>query len=110
MATRHQHSPTLLTGNGLGAADGSRPRLMVIVAVASLLLAGCFGSGGTTSPSTRVGPRSINERDPATLLDCGDLRLPITQFPENFNPLWAGTPPDYASLVKAASYPRPTDH
>jgi peptide/nickel transport system substrate-binding protein len=79
---------------------------MVIGSVALLVLAGCTGSESVPSSGTKSTLRSINERDPATLMDCGDLRLPITQFPMHLNPLWAGTPADYAGLVKAASYPR----
>ncbi|HEY2450344.1 MAG TPA: ABC transporter family substrate-binding protein, partial [Mycobacterium sp.] len=38
--------------------------------------------------AVRVGTSSdINPQDPATLRDGGDLRLPLTAFPENFNGL-----------------------
>ncbi|AGB26710.1 ABC-type dipeptide transport system, periplasmic component (plasmid) [Mycobacterium sp. JS623] len=88
-------------------AEWKAPRaLAVTVAAVTLLLTGCSGSGGATSADSQAALRSINDRDPTTLMDCGDLRLPITQFPKNFNPLWAGTPSDFANLMRAASYPR----
>ena len=38
--------------------------------------------------TTRIGSTSdINPRDPATLRDGGNLRLPLTSFPDNFNEL-----------------------
>lgn len=68
-----------------------RARKIAALAVASvLLLAGC-STGYQALPETRaaqLGARSdMNPQDPATLRDGGDLRLPLTAFPDNFNQL-----------------------
>ncbi|PLV48775.1 hypothetical protein X011_15415 [Mycobacterium tuberculosis variant microti OV254] len=55
-----------------------------------LLVAGC-STGYQALPETRaaqLGARSdMNPQDPTTLRDGGDLRLPLTAFPDNFNEL-----------------------
>jgi peptide/nickel transport system substrate-binding protein len=73
--------------------------------VAVLMLAGC--SGGTPEPpsaggNAEVGNSSdINPQDPASLLQGGSLRLALTAYPSNFNPLHIdGNQADFANLLK----------
>nr|WP_313901990.1 ABC transporter family substrate-binding protein [Mycobacterium tilburgii] len=70
-----------------------------------LVAAGC-SSGYQELPKTRaaqLGARSdINPQDPATLRDGGDLRLPLTGFPDNFNELNIdGNTSDTAAVLRA---------
>jgi peptide/nickel transport system substrate-binding protein len=69
-----------------------------------VLLAGCNPFGHNTTPVDTAFSSDINERDPATLADGGDLRLPIAQYPATFNPLDFTNPSQYA-LFAAAAYP-----
>ncbi len=66
-----------------------RPALLALAA--GLLVAGCSAvppRAGPPTAGTQVGTVSdINPRDPTTLRDGGDLRLALTEFPPNFNPL-----------------------
>lgn len=68
-----------------------RARKIAALAVASVLLVAGCSTGYQALPETRaaqLGARSdINPQDPATLRDGGDLRLPLTAFPDNFNQL-----------------------
>lgn len=70
------------------SASTRRPALLALAAC--LTIAGC-APGYPVAPPTgaaRIGTVSdINRRDPATLRDGGDLRLALTEFPPNFNPL-----------------------
>ncbi|PRC43266.1 hypothetical protein C6A85_000000106230 [Mycobacterium sp. ITM-2017-0098] len=64
-------------------------RLLAVGSVAVLVLAGC-SSGDTSVPSAggnaEMGATAdINPQDPATLQQGGNLRLPLTGFPPNFN-------------------------
>ncbi|MGO9385330.1 MAG: ABC transporter family substrate-binding protein [Mycobacterium sp.] len=65
-------------------------RLALLALVAILVVTGC-SNGYQDLPearAARVGTTSdINPRDPATLRDGGNLRLPLTSFPDNFNEL-----------------------
>ncbi len=56
-----------------------------------------------SGPATTVGATSdINPQNPAILRDGGDLRLPLTEFPSNFNTLHIdGNSADVASMLKA---------
>ncbi len=69
------------------------------------MLAGCFG--GTPEPprvggDAEVGNSSdINPQDPALLRQGGNLRLALTAFPSNFNPLHIdGNQADFGNLLK----------
>lgn len=66
-------------------------RKIAALAVASVLLVAGCSTGYQALPETRaaqLGARSdMNPQDPATLRDGGDLRLPLTAFPDNFNQL-----------------------
>ncbi|WP_435825260.1 ABC transporter family substrate-binding protein [Mycobacterium simiae] len=68
-----------------------RARKIAALAVASVLLVAGCSTGYQALPETRaaqLGARSdMNPQDPATLRDGGDLRLPLTAFPDNFNQL-----------------------
>src|ERR1700746_227036 len=63
-------------------------RLVPLALLVILIVSGC-SNGYQDLPQARaaqVGTTSdINPRDPATLRDGGNLRLPLTAFPENFN-------------------------
>jgi peptide/nickel transport system substrate-binding protein len=63
-------------------------RLAPLALVVILIVSGC-SNGYQDLPqaqAAQVGTTSdINPRDPATLRDGGNLRLPLTAFPENFN-------------------------
>ena len=57
-----------------------------LLAAAALLLAGCGGGGGGSRLAAPApGNQDINPRDPATLRDGGDLRLPLDYLPTNYN-------------------------
>lgn len=68
-----------------------RARKIAVLAVASVLLVAGCSTGYQALPETRaaqLGARSdMNPQDPTTLRDGGDLRLPLTAFPDNFNEL-----------------------
>jgi peptide/nickel transport system substrate-binding protein len=63
-------------------------RLALLALVLVLVVTGC-SNGYQDLPearAARVGTTSdVNPRDPATLRDGGNLRLPLTGFPDNFN-------------------------
>ena len=66
-------------------------RFAVATLIAALTLTGC-SSGNEEAPSAggsaEVGTASdLNPQDPATLLQGGNLRLALTEFPSNFNSL-----------------------
>ncbi|OBF04956.1 hypothetical protein A5730_17230 [Mycobacterium sp. ACS4054] len=77
---------------------------LVTVAAALLTVTGC-STGAETMPSaggkSEVGTtRDINQQDPATLQNGGDLRLPLAEFPSNFNTLNIdGNDPDSAAVM-----------
>ena len=78
-------------------------RLAPLALVVVLIVSGC-SNGYQDLPqaqAARVGTTSdINPRDPATLRDGGNLRLPLTSFPENFNELNIdGNTADTGSIV-----------
>jgi peptide/nickel transport system substrate-binding protein len=81
-------------------------RLASALLVAGLTLTACSG-GSQEVPSAggnaQVGSTSdMNPRDPATLQDGGDLRLALSGFPENYNPLHIdGNVADAAGMLKA---------
>jgi peptide/nickel transport system substrate-binding protein len=81
-------------------------RLASALVVAGLVLTACSG-GDQEVPSAggdaQVGTSSdMNPQDPATLQDGGDLRLALSGFPENYNPLHIdGNIADAASMLKA---------
>lgn len=65
-------------------------RLAVLALAFAVMVTGC-SSGYQDLPEThaaQVGASSdMNPQDPATLQDGGNLRLPLTEFPDNFNEL-----------------------
>ena len=81
-------------------------RLASALLVAGLALTAC--SGGDQPPPSAGGKAEIgsssdmNPQDPATLQDGGDLRLALSGFPENYNPLHIdGNVADAAGMLKA---------
>jgi len=56
----------------------------LLALAAALLLAGCGGGGERLAAPDR-GNQAINPRDPATLRDGGDLRIPLDNLPTNYN-------------------------
>ncbi|BBX31001.1 MULTISPECIES: ABC transporter family substrate-binding protein [Mycolicibacterium] len=80
-------------------------RLAVATVVTGLVLTGCSG-GNDETPSAggnaEVGTTSdINPQDPANLKQGGNLRLALTEFPSNFNPLHLdGNTGDVGALSK----------
>ncbi|EUA50140.1 oppA domain protein [Mycobacterium xenopi 3993] len=99
-----------------------RPALLSRVAlpalVVGLIATGCAAGYRDLQQghSARVGTTSdINPRDPATLRDGGNLRLPLTEFPSNFNELNIdGNTADVGSIVSPTLpgrlSPRQTGH
>ncbi len=78
-------------------------RLALLALVIVLIVSGCSDGyqGLPEARAARVGSTSdINPRDPATLREGGNLRLPLTSFPENFNELNIdGNTADTGSIV-----------
>jgi len=66
-------------------------RLTVAVLAAALTLTACSSGDETPPPAggdaTVGSTNDMNPKDPATLQEGGALRLALTAFPENFNPL-----------------------
>ena len=63
-----------------------RVRLVAVLAVGALVLAGCGGGGGAVSaPSQTVGYTDINPHPRDQVRDGGDLRWPIDSLPNNYN-------------------------
>lgn len=96
---------TLTLRSWRGFARRARPGCSVNAAVALLLaLSGC-AAVDITAPEgvSAVGSASdINPQDPATLRDGGSLRLSMSQFPPNFNPLHIdGNLAENAAMLKA---------
>jgi peptide/nickel transport system substrate-binding protein len=61
-------------------------RLVAVLAVGALVLAGCGGGGGAVSaPSQTVGYTDINPQPRDKVRDGGDLRWPIDSLPNNYN-------------------------
>ena len=85
-------------------------RFAVVVLVAGLIVTGCSGGNKETPAaggSAEVGTTNdINPQDVSKLQQGGNLRLALTAFPENFNPLHIdGNSADSAGMLKA-SMPR----
>jgi peptide/nickel transport system substrate-binding protein len=59
-------------------------RTGLLTLAAALVLAGC-GGGGERLAAPERGNQDINPRDPATLRDGGDLRIPLDNLPTNYN-------------------------
>jgi len=81
-------------------------RFVVATVIAALVLTSCSG-GNRETPSAggeaEVGTTSDqNPQDPATLRQGGNLRLPLTEFPANFNSLHIdGNMADAGSMLRA---------
>ena len=77
----------------------------IAVLMVAVVVAGC-STGTETVPSvggnSEVGSTcDINPQDPATLQNGGELRLPLAEFPSNFNTLnIEGNDPDAAAVMK----------
>jgi peptide/nickel transport system substrate-binding protein len=81
-------------------------RFAVAALVAALTLASCSGGNQETPSaggSAEVGTTNdINPQDPANLQQGGNLRLALTEFPPNFNPLHIdGNTGDTHSLMRS---------
>ncbi|CAJ1495423.1 ABC transporter family substrate-binding protein [[Mycobacterium] kokjensenii] len=102
-------TPTLTLRSRRHCARRGRPERRVNGVVATVLAAALALSGCTavdiTAPegAATVGTASdINPQDPANLRDGGNLRLSMTQFPPNFNPLHIdGNLAENAAMLKA---------
>jgi peptide/nickel transport system substrate-binding protein len=82
-----------------------RPVAIVVLMVVPVV-AGCSAGTGTMPAAggkSEVGTTcDINPQDPATLQSGGELRLPLAEFPSNFNTLNIdGNDPDAAAVMKA---------
>ncbi|MEO8814864.1 MAG: ABC transporter family substrate-binding protein [Mycobacterium sp.] len=81
-------------------------RAVATLSVAGLVLAGCSAAdydvaapGGAAAVGT---VSDVNPQDPATLRQGGNLRLALTQFPPNFNPMHIdGNLAENAAMLKA---------
>jgi peptide/nickel transport system substrate-binding protein len=63
-----------------------RVRLIALLAVGALALTACGGGGGTvSSQSQALGSIDINAQPRDNVRDGGNLRLPMSLFPSNFN-------------------------
>lgn len=75
----------------------------ILALILTLTLAGCANSDTAApgGPATVGNSNDLNPRDPATLADGGNLRLAITSFPDNFNPLQIdGNTAENGSMLK----------
>lgn len=83
---------------------GRRVNGVAVLVTLMLTLSGC-AAVDITAPegASKVGTASdINPQDPARLRDGGNLRLSMTQFPPNFNPLHIdGNLAENAAMLKA---------
>lgn len=89
---------------------GSRRSRLLVVLVALLAIAalgvsigGCSSEhSGSSAGAPKLGAANdLNPRDPATLMDGGNLRLALTAFPDNFNTLNIdGNTVDTASILR----------
>jgi peptide/nickel transport system substrate-binding protein len=85
-------------------------RVAVALLVAGLTITGCSG-GNDKAPSpggpAQVGTTSdLNPQDPANLRDGGNLRLALTDFPPNFNPLHIDGNTGDVNAVRRPTMPR----
>ncbi|MBU9766165.1 ABC transporter family substrate-binding protein [Mycobacterium sp. TNTM28] len=81
-------------------------RIAIVAAVTALVLAGCSGRDEhAPSPggNAEIGSTNdINPQDVANLRQGGNLRLSLTEFPSNFNPLHIdGNTADVGSLTRS---------
>ena len=60
-------------------------RLAALVAVAAVALAACGGGGSGTPPTRALGSTDINPQPRDNVRDGGDLRIPLSLLPSNFN-------------------------
>ena len=81
-------------------------RTGVLALAAALLLAGCGGSDGGRLTAPARGNQDINPRDPATLRDGGDLRIPLDNLPTNYNYNTIDGHEDQTSEVLSGLIPR----
>ncbi|WP_227978908.1 ABC transporter family substrate-binding protein [Nocardia spumae] len=76
-------------------------RLAIPAAALGLLLSGCSGSNTGTGTSAIGATNDINPHDAADLRDGGNLRVPITEFPSNWNNLQIdGNNADFTSVER----------
>jgi peptide/nickel transport system substrate-binding protein len=79
-------------------------RIALVMLLAAVAAVGCSANHGQSSAggATQVGTTNdINPQDPSKLRDGGNLRLALSEFPSNFNPLNIdGNSVDVNSIVK----------
>ena len=85
-------------------------RLASALLVAGLVLTACSG-GSQEAPSAggtaEVGSTNdVNPQDPASLQEGGNLRIPLTNFPDNFNTMHINGPTADAAAISRATMPR----
>ena len=87
-------------------------RRVLMPTLMALALAGCGGDddscdrGPGSALVRRFRTRDVNERDPATLRQGGELRLAIADFAENWNPLHVDGNDGTYALVRQSLLPR----
>ena len=62
-----------------------RARLVALLAVGALALTACGGGGSGTPPTRALGSADINPQPRDNVRDGGDLRVPLSLLPSNFN-------------------------
>jgi peptide/nickel transport system substrate-binding protein len=85
-------------------------RLASALLVAGLTLTACSGGSQPAPPAggdAEVGSSSdMNPENPTSLQDGGDLRLALTNFPDNFNTMHINGPTADAAAISRATMPR----
>lgn len=76
-----------MTFSAAGLQPFGRSSLVTLVAICCLTMFGCARDLDQTAPEKAVLGMDIGRQEPASLQDGGNLRLPISAFPANFNPL-----------------------
>lgn len=74
--------------------------------VLALVLAGCGGGGGARPQVKALGQTDINPQPRQNVRDGGDLRLPLSLMPANFNPNQVNGPTTDAHTIDVAVLPR----
>ncbi|NKY49953.1 ABC transporter family substrate-binding protein [Nocardia vermiculata] len=82
-------------------------RLAVPAAAIGLLLSGCSADTGVTASTVDLAGKSdINPMDPSALQDGGNLRMPLSSFPANFNYLHIDGGDESSSSVVTPTLPQ----
>lgn len=82
-----------------------RARLIALLSVGAVVLAGCAGGGGGTVATRPIGQSDINPQPRDKIRDGGTLRLPLDLLPSNFNPNQVDGSSDALSSIDQAVLP-----